>query len=95
MSFEGVMHIYWNKDLGITRNEEDMESMCCDAQGRPVVWPEDMGWEKISVKVLNNPLREEMTTQQVEAEWAKQDAITAMFDAAYEAHGKIDPEYAG
>lgn len=36
-----------------------------------------------------------MTTRRVEAEWEKEDEINAMFDAAYEAHGKIDPEFAG
>lgn len=43
------MYVYWHEDLGITRNKEDMESMCSDAQGRLVVWPEDMGWEEIEI----------------------------------------------
>lgn len=47
------MYVYWHEDLGLTRNQEDMESMCCDAQGRPVVWPEDMGWEKINILLTN------------------------------------------
>ena len=45
------MIVYWHEDLGITRNEEDMESMCCDGYGTPVVYPEDMGWERITVYV--------------------------------------------
>ena len=45
------MNIYWNASLGVTCNVEDMESMCLDARGWPVVWPEDMGWEMMTVFV--------------------------------------------
>lgn len=83
---------YWDKVFaGEALSSEDFRAdshswiwkECVDEIRRVLTVVPDSYWSTPEYKAL------------LEAEAARHDAIDAMFDAAYEAHGKIDPEFAG